>query len=89
MIARILIALAIAFGVIATPSVPPMQRVASIQCTCDLCEWQGYYSDAYSDYADEFTALFDSYETKWAKNGRLMIRSGSSGRYSFAKSLSK
>lgn len=47
--------------------------------------WNEYYVDAYNEYADEFTALFNSYETKRASNGALLIRTGNSGRYKFAK----
>lgn len=48
-------------------------------------EWELYKEEAYNEYAEEFTALFNSYETKWAKNGALMIRQGNSGSYKFAK----
>jgi hypothetical protein len=47
--------------------------------------WDDFHTDAYNEYADEFTALFSSYETKRASNGVLLIRSGSSGSYRFAK----
>lgn len=50
-------------------------------CLCDDC----CYEEAYIEYFDEFTALFNSYETKRAKNGALMIRRGNSGSYRFAK----
>lgn len=60
------------------------------ECThieCRWCEdeftWVDFNEAAYEDYADEFTALFNSYETKWSKNNRLMIRSGNSGSYRF------
>jgi len=45
--------------------------------------WSEFHIDAYEEYADEFTALFNSYETKWSKNGRLMIRQGDSGSFKF------
>lgn len=48
-------------------------------------EWFDFNEDAYAEYADEFTALFNSYEVKRAKNGALMIRRGNSGSYKFAK----
>lgn len=48
-------------------------------------EWQEYHALAYSEYADEFTALCEGYETLWAKNGRLMLRQGNSGPYKFVK----
>ncbi|MFJ6010234.1 hypothetical protein ACIQHZ_31615 [Streptomyces halstedii] len=44
-----------------------------------------YRGEAYEEYADEFTSLFNSYETKWSKNSRLMIRQGSTGPYKFVK----
>lgn len=52
---------------------PPMSSVAS-ECTCDKCEWDDYYGDAYDEYCDEFTALFNAIEYKRAKNGRSMVR---------------
>lgn len=48
-------------------------------------EWDEYHALAYNEYADEFTALFNSYEVKRAKNGAMMIRVGNSGSYKFAK----
>lgn len=48
-------------------------------------EWSEYHAEAAREYADEFTALFNSYETKRAKNGALMIRRGNKGSYKFAK----
>ena len=39
--------------------------------------------DAYDDAWCEFTNLFNSYETKWSKNNRLMMRKGSSGSFRF------
>jgi hypothetical protein len=50
-------------------------------CLCDECCW----AEAYDEFADEFTALFNSYQVKRAKNGALMIRRGSSGSYTFAR----
>lgn len=50
-------------------------------CLCDDC----CYEEAYIEYFDEFTALFNSYEIKRAKNNALMIRRGNSGSYKFAK----
>lgn len=53
--------------------IPPMPQVApEIQ-------------DAYDDAWCEFTNLFNSYETKWSKNNRLMIRQGDSGSFKFVK----
>ncbi|BET51739.1 hypothetical protein RGQ21_67210 [Kitasatospora aureofaciens] len=44
-------------------------------------EWSMHYSNAVS----AFDALYDSYETRWSKNGRLMIRQGNSGPYKFTR----
>ena len=51
----------------------------------DAKEWELYSQEAYYDYVAEFTALFNSYETKRTSNGRVMIRSGNSGSFKFAK----
>lgn len=65
--------------------IPPMPQYSADElfeeCICDDC----CYELAVKEYADEFTALFNSYETKRAKNGALMIRKGNSGSYRFAK----
>jgi hypothetical protein len=56
---------------------------------CRQCEdeftWVDFHMDAFEEAADEFTALFNSYETKRAKNGAMMIRQGDSGSFKFAK----
>ncbi|MGC9439240.1 hypothetical protein [Streptomyces sp. WG5] len=48
-------------------------------------EWESFHSEAYAEHSEAFTALFNGYETRWAKNGRLMIRNGDSGPYKFVK----
>jgi len=48
-------------------------------------EWEEYHALAVAEYSAEFTRLFNGYETKWSKNGRLMIRNGHSGPYRFVK----
>ena len=48
-------------------------------------EWGEFYTLSYSEHEEAFTALFESYETKWSKNGRLMIRQGNAGPYKFVK----
>jgi len=48
-------------------------------------EWAEYHADAYEEYAAEFTALFNSYETRTAKNGATMIRKGNTGSFKFAR----
>ena len=82
MISQILIALAIAFGLIsASAVVAPSSIQIEAECDCFEC----YHADAFDEYADEFTALFNSYETMWSKNNRLMIRQGDSGSFKFAR----
>lgn len=60
---------------------------------CEWCslsdaeQWNEFHADAYDEYAAEFTALFDSYEVKHAKNGAIMIRRGNSGSFRFARKL--
>lgn len=48
-------------------------------------EWELYNQEAYYDYVSQFTALFNSYEVKHARNGALMIRRGNTGSFKFAK----
>jgi hypothetical protein len=79
MIRTLLVALAIAFGVMNVPALPMVGWVQS----SEEIEWDLFHADAFDEYADEFTALFNSYETKWSKNGRLMMRSGDSGSFRF------
>jgi hypothetical protein len=50
-------------------------------CDCFDC----YHAEVFEEAIDEFTALFNSYEVKRAKNGALMIRRGNSGSYKFCK----
>lgn len=54
----------------------------------EICEYLGDDTrmNAAADASAEFTELFESYETKRASTGRLLIRSGNSGSYKFAKS---
>lgn len=56
-----------------------------IHAECEWCadEWGAYHAEAKAEYADEFTALFNSYETRWSKNNRLMMRQGDSGSFKF------
>lgn len=60
--------------------IPAKPQTAPIEFT-----WDEFHADAVAEYADEFTALFNSYETKVAKNGAMMIRQGNSGSFKFAK----
>lgn len=71
MIKAILIALAIAFGLIEFPVLPHSSSVISEN---EEQEWSEFHADAFDEYADEFTRLFESYDYKLSKNGRSMIR---------------
>jgi len=82
MVKGILTAIAIAFGLVSIPALPP---VTAIHAANEEREWAEYHADAFAEYADEFTALFNSYETKWSKNNRLMIRQGDTGSFKFAR----
>lgn len=62
-------------------SSPPVEPIK----VSESDEWTEYRTLALSEYSDEFTALFNGYQTKWAKNGRLMLRNGDSGPYKFVK----
>lgn len=48
-------------------------------------EWAAFHAEAFEEYSDAFTQLFNSYEVKFSKNGRTMIRQGDSGSFKFAK----
>jgi len=48
-------------------------------------EWAQFNADAYLEYADEFTALFNSYEVKRAKNGAMMIKRAGDKSFKFCK----
>jgi hypothetical protein len=63
----------------------PARSVIERQDVTEAEEWQEYHALAYSEYAEAFTALYEGLETRWSKNGRLMIRQGSSGPYKFVK----
>jgi hypothetical protein len=69
---------------IPTVNVEAVSPVIEVEIN-DEMEWAAYHVDAYEEYADEFTALFNSYETKVAKNGAMMIRQGNSGPFKFAR----
>lgn len=84
-----LIALIISFFGFGTPNIDlhtlAMQFDAEFPEQAEEREWELYRIEALMEYEDEFTALFNSYETKRASNGRLMIRQGNSGSFKFAK----
>lgn len=46
-------------------------------------EWLEFEIDAYNEYADEFTAMFNAVEYKLSKNGRSMTRSTNGGGFKF------
>jgi hypothetical protein len=54
-------------------------------CGDDETQWSEFHADAVTEFAAEFTALFEGYEFKVAKNGRGMIRTGNAGPYKFVK----
>lgn len=63
-----------------TPNVvviPPMPHVDPINIWVveedEDGDWHAFEMDAYLEYCDEFTALFNSYTYKVSKNGRSMI----------------
>jgi hypothetical protein len=75
----------ISFGPTTTEPIiiPPMPSYSP--AINEAQEWAEYEREAYDEYAEEFTKLFKSYETKRASNGAMLIRRGNSGKYSFAK----
>lgn len=73
MIRAMFFALAIALGLVSIPVLPESANVTS-ESETESIEWAEFHVDAFCEYSDEFTALFNSYETKWAKNGRLMMK---------------
>lgn len=90
MIRTFVVAIAIALGFVNLPALPTGETCGEVICNCfelncgiDCGCWVCYEDEAYSEYLDEFTALFNSYETKWSKNGRLMLRNGDSGSFKF------
>ena len=72
-------------GMVTAPSVGMTRQTpdnANIEYTNpEDIEWSMHYSNAVS----AFDALYDSYETRWSKNGRLMLRQGSTGPYKLVK----
>jgi hypothetical protein len=71
-------AVLIALGLIHLPSL-----VTSV--LTDDEEWDLYQLEAYVEYADEFTRLFNSMEYKRSKNGRSMIRREGETSFRFVK----
>lgn len=85
MIKAMLVAMLIAFGLIAIPAPVMPADVSALIEADEQAEWDAYHAEAMAEYADEFTALFNGYETKVAKNGRMMIRTGNAGPFKFAR----
>lgn len=73
-------------GMVTAPNVGMTHQTPDIS-TADNSEyrWVEFHVDAYVSAEDEFTALFGGYETRWSKNGRLMLRQGSTGPYKFVR----
>lgn len=69
MVTRILLALAIAFGVIGAPTFQPTSLVADNEAQ----EWREFHNLAYVEHFDAFTAHFESLTYKRSKNGRSMV----------------
>lgn len=63
--------------------IPPMPQYSPEMI--EAADWAMYWHEAYEEYEDEFTALFNSYDVKRAKNGAMMIRQGNSGSFKFCK----
>lgn len=72
-----------------TPSavviIPAKPQVSPTVHITEDDEWRMFADEAYWENWEAFTALFNSYETKVAKNGAMMIRQGNSGSFKFAK----
>lgn len=82
--------LQVLISLVSTPDVQVVVIPARPQCAPTVIasvsnHEDGYWCQAYDTAEDEFTALFNSYETKVAKNGAMMIRRGNSGSFKFAK----
>lgn len=69
-------------GEAATPVIMPAHNVTA---DSEESEWAEFHTLSYTEHVEAFTALFNGYETRWAKNGRLMLRNGDSGPYKFVK----
>lgn len=85
LVLQVLISLIVPANSEAVVIIPAMPQQSPVIIDQEDYEWSEYYADAFEEYADEFTALFNSYETKVAKNGAMMIRRGNSGSFKFAK----
>lgn len=71
--------------VMVIPPVPDYEPFVFVLPSCNDECWECYEADAYDEYADAFTQLFNELECKRAKNGALMIRRGNQGSFKFAK----
>lgn len=69
-------------GMVTAPNVGMTHQAPDMT---ELQEWDAFHAEAYKEYHDSFTALYEGYETRWSKNGRLMMRNGDSGPYKFVR----
>jgi hypothetical protein len=74
-------------GMTSEPVPVTVQAVPDVvaESVSEAQEWQEFHSMAYSEHSDEFTRIYNALETRWSKNGRLMMRNGDSGPYRFVK----
>jgi len=71
MITRIFLALAIAFGMIAAPT---LNVETSVVTEVEVMSWDEFHAEELSEALAHFDHLFNSYEYKLSKNNRSMIR---------------
>jgi hypothetical protein len=69
-------------GMVTAPSVGMTHQAPDMT---EAQEWAAFHAEAYKEHSDAFTTLYESYETKWSKNGRLMMRAGNAGPYKFVR----
>jgi hypothetical protein len=66
------------------PTNPPMTP-GDVAFVNEAEEWEAFHADAFAEYADEFTALFNAIEFKRAKNGASMVRRPGDKSFRFVK----
>lgn len=76
-------ALLVALGLIAIPAPLPVTNVAAIADN-EASEWAMYWHEAFEEYEDEFTAIFNATEFKVSKNGRSMVKGIHAKSFKFA-----
>ncbi|MFD5308333.1 hypothetical protein [Streptomyces ardesiacus] len=72
-------------GMVTAPAVGMTHQTPDTSKQDTDYSWDAFHADAVSEYEAQLTALYEGYETKWSKNGRLMIRTGNSGPYKFVR----